>query len=162
MVISRYQKRLSGPLLDRIDIHVEVPRVPFQKLSDERRGEPSAAIRARVEAARARQSARFANVKDGQGAGLTTNADTPALAAAPQRRCRCAFGCGALLVDVFVGLAIAVALVTQACADAGGDDGRAATLGPLFVCDGAGVGGRFGQAGRRSGPVRARREWSCW
>ena len=43
MVISRYQKRLSGPLLDRIDIHVEVPRVPFQKLSDERRGEPSAA-----------------------------------------------------------------------------------------------------------------------
>ena len=75
MVISRYQKRLSGPLLDRIDIHVEVPRVPFQKLSDERRGEPSAAIRARVEAARARQSARFANVKDGQGAGLTTNAD---------------------------------------------------------------------------------------
>ena len=75
MFISRYQKRLSGPLLDRIDIHVEVPRVPFQKLSDERRGEPSAAIRARVEAARARQSARFANAKDGQGASLTTNAD---------------------------------------------------------------------------------------
>jgi predicted ATPase with chaperone activity len=78
MVISRYQKRQSGPLLDRIDIHVEVPRVPFQKLSDERRGEPSAAIRARVEAASARQGARFANAKDGQGAGLTTNADTPA------------------------------------------------------------------------------------
>ena len=77
MVISRYHAggRLSGPLLDRIDIHVEVPRVPFQKLCDERRGEPSAAIRARVEAARARQSARFANVKDGQGASLTTNAD---------------------------------------------------------------------------------------
>src|SRR5450756_187279 len=32
-LVSRYQKRLSGPLLDRIDIHVEVPRVPFQKLS---------------------------------------------------------------------------------------------------------------------------------
>jgi len=85
MLISRYQKRLSGPLLDRtlaphasagVDIHVEVPRVPFQKLSDERRGgEPSAAIRGRVEAARARQSSRFANVKDGQGASLTTNAD---------------------------------------------------------------------------------------
>jgi hypothetical protein len=74
-LISRYQKRLPGPLLDRIDIHVEVPRVPFQKLSDERRGEPSAAIRARVEAARARQTARFANMKDGQGASLTTNAD---------------------------------------------------------------------------------------
>ncbi len=89
MLISRYQKRLSGPLLDRIDIHVEVPRVPFQKLSDERRGEPSAAIRARVEAARARQTARFtvgaglpagsASVRDGTkpapAAGLTTNAD---------------------------------------------------------------------------------------
>ena len=67
--ISRYQKRLSGPLIDRIDIHVEVPRVPFQKLTDERRGEPSAAIRARVEAARARQAERFADTK------LTTNAD---------------------------------------------------------------------------------------
>jgi len=69
-LISRYQKRLSGPLLDRIDItygvvsrHSEVPRVPFQKLSDERRGEASAAIRARVEAARARQTARFAGTK---------------------------------------------------------------------------------------------------
>jgi magnesium chelatase family protein len=68
-LISRYQKRLSGPLLDRIDIHVEVPRVPFQKLTDERRGEPSAAIRARVEAARARQTRRFAGTK------LTSNAD---------------------------------------------------------------------------------------
>ncbi len=68
-LIARYQKRLSGPLLDRIDIHVEVPRVPFQKLSDDRRGERSAAIRARVEAARARQTARFAGTK------LTCNAD---------------------------------------------------------------------------------------
>jgi magnesium chelatase family protein len=68
-LVSRYQKRLSGPLLDRIDIHVEVPRVPFQKLSDERRGEPSAAIRARVEAARDRQTKRFA------GSKLTCNTD---------------------------------------------------------------------------------------
>jgi magnesium chelatase family protein len=70
-LISRYQKRLSGPLLDRIDIHVEVPRVPFQKLSDERRGETSASIRARVEAARARQTARFA-----VGAGLRSGSTT--------------------------------------------------------------------------------------
>ena len=35
-VISRYQKRISGPLLDRIDIHIEVPRVEYDKLSDER------------------------------------------------------------------------------------------------------------------------------
>jgi magnesium chelatase family protein len=76
-LISRYQKRLSGPLLDRIDIHVEVPRVPFQKLSDDRRGEPSAAIRARVEGARARQTARFAAAvgADGRQPLLATNAD---------------------------------------------------------------------------------------
>ena len=87
-LVSRYQKRLSGPLLDRIDIHVEVPRVPFQKLSDERRGEASAAIRARVEAARGRQTARFAVGRGGRPSaptatggvkpaptGLTCNAD---------------------------------------------------------------------------------------
>jgi len=57
-MVSRYQKRISGPLLDQIDIHIEVPRVEYEKLSDERLGEPSAAIRQRVEAARARQAAR--------------------------------------------------------------------------------------------------------
>jgi magnesium chelatase family protein len=56
--ISRYQKKISGPLLDRIDIHVEVPRVDYEKLSDHRLGETSAAIRARVEAARKRQRQR--------------------------------------------------------------------------------------------------------
>ena len=50
----------SGPLLDRIDIHIEVPRVEYEKLSDDRLGEPSAAIQARVEAARQRQRERFA------------------------------------------------------------------------------------------------------
>jgi magnesium chelatase family protein len=58
--VTKYQKRISGPLLDRIDIHVEVPRVDFQKLSEDRFGEGSEAIRARVEAARQRQRARFA------------------------------------------------------------------------------------------------------
>jgi len=57
--ITRYQKRLSGPLLDRIDIHVEVPRVNYEKLSDDRLGEPSEAVRARVEAARQMQRERF-------------------------------------------------------------------------------------------------------
>jgi magnesium chelatase family protein len=58
-LVTRYQKRVSGPLLDRIDIHVEVPRVNYEKLSSDRLGEPSAAIRARVAAARGRQRARF-------------------------------------------------------------------------------------------------------
>ncbi len=68
-MVTRYQKRISGPLLDRIDIHVEVPRVDYQKLTDERRGEPSAAIRARVERAREIQRRRFA------GTPLTANAE---------------------------------------------------------------------------------------
>ena len=67
--IARYQKRLSGPLLDRIDIHLTVPRVEYEKLADDRLGESSGAVRARVEAARAIQAARFA------GAGTVTNAE---------------------------------------------------------------------------------------
>jgi magnesium chelatase family protein len=57
--ITRYQKRLSGPLLDRIDIHVEVPRVDYEKLSNDRLGESSEKVRARVEAAREVQRQRF-------------------------------------------------------------------------------------------------------
>ena len=60
-VVRRYQQRLSGPLLDRIDIFVEVPRVEYDKLTDERRGEPSSLVRERVEAARERQRERFRN-----------------------------------------------------------------------------------------------------
>ncbi|MBN1286229.1 MAG: YifB family Mg chelatase-like AAA ATPase [Anaerolineae bacterium] len=58
-LIDRYQKRISGPLLDRFDIHVEVPRVDPDKLADDRRGEPSEVIQARVEVARQRQRQRF-------------------------------------------------------------------------------------------------------
>ena len=59
-VVTRYQKRVSGPMLDRIDIHIEVPRVEYQKLSEIRLGEPSPLIQGRVEAARQRQRQRFA------------------------------------------------------------------------------------------------------
>ena len=45
--MTKYQKRISGPLLDRIDIHVEVPRVNYEKLSSDRLGESSASIRER-------------------------------------------------------------------------------------------------------------------
>ncbi len=59
-MIQRYQKRISGPLMDRIDIHLDVKRVPFQKLADVAQGETSTVIRQRVEAARQIQAARFA------------------------------------------------------------------------------------------------------
>lgn len=53
--IMRYQKRVSGPLLDRIDIHIEVPKVKYEKLTEEKRDEESKDIRARVEVARKNQ-----------------------------------------------------------------------------------------------------------
>lgn len=83
-MVTKYQKRISGPLLDRIDIHVEVPRVEYDKLSDDRLGEPSEVIRRRVEAARSRQRERFAShpeAEDGRDGShlITCNAEmTPA------------------------------------------------------------------------------------
>jgi magnesium chelatase family protein len=67
--IARYAKRISGPLMDRIDLHVEVPRVDFEKLAGRGEPESSEVVRQRVEAARALQRARFAGTK------LACNAD---------------------------------------------------------------------------------------
>lgn len=69
-MITRYQSKLSGPLLDRIDLHVEVPRVEYDKLMTVSEAESSAAIRARVERARERQRSRF-----GGAPGLFANSD---------------------------------------------------------------------------------------
>ncbi len=68
--IQRYQSRISGPILDRIDIHVDVPRVDFDKLLGDQRAESSLDIRRRVEAARNRQVQRFK-----EHPGLFANAD---------------------------------------------------------------------------------------
>jgi magnesium chelatase family protein len=57
--VQRYQQRISGPMFDRIDLHIEMARVPFQKLASLESGEASAAIRVRVETARKVQEARF-------------------------------------------------------------------------------------------------------
>lgn len=57
--VARYRSRISGPLLDRIDLHVEVPAVPFKDLVGTTKGEPSAAVAARVRAAREAQAARY-------------------------------------------------------------------------------------------------------
>ncbi len=73
-VITTYQKRISGPLLDRIDIHVQVPRVDYGKLSDERYGETSEKIRERVETAREIQRARF-KATEAADQGIFCNAD---------------------------------------------------------------------------------------
>jgi magnesium chelatase family protein len=59
LLVERYLARVSGPLLDRIDIHIEIPAVPYKELSIERSGEPSEVIRDRVNRARALQLERF-------------------------------------------------------------------------------------------------------
>jgi magnesium chelatase family protein len=66
--IDKYLARVSGPLIDRIDIHVEVPAVPFQELRTQREGTGSEEMREQVIAARRRQQARFASN------GVTVNA----------------------------------------------------------------------------------------
>ena len=60
--IQRYQNKISGPLLDRIDIHIEVPSVDVDKLSKLEKGEPSSSIRERIVTARAIQQERYKNV----------------------------------------------------------------------------------------------------
>jgi magnesium chelatase family protein len=68
-MVTKYQKRISGPLLDRIDIHIQVPRVDYEKLSDSRLGESSSTVQSRVEAARELQRNRF------KGTPIACNAD---------------------------------------------------------------------------------------
>jgi magnesium chelatase family protein len=68
--IQKYVGKISGPLLDRIDIHVEVPAVKYNELASKRTGENSSVIRKRVIAARAMQADRFNKRK-----GLFSNAD---------------------------------------------------------------------------------------
>ncbi len=63
--VQRYRGRLSGPLLDRIDIHCDVPAVRFRELTGVSTGESSADVKARVNAARALQAERFRNKKKG-------------------------------------------------------------------------------------------------
>lgn len=67
--VSRYQRRVSGPLMDRIDLFAEVPRVDLKDLAGEPTGERSEVVRARVVEARERQARRFA------GTGVLTNAE---------------------------------------------------------------------------------------
>ena len=68
-LVSRYQKRISGPFIDRVDIFVEVPHIDYEKLADDRLGEKSEKVQARVTAAHSRQQKRL------EGTRLTCNAE---------------------------------------------------------------------------------------
>jgi magnesium chelatase family protein len=68
--VQRYRKKISGPLLDRIDLHVEVPRVPYEKLEGGGDGPSTEELRERVERARALQENRFAGTSVRTNAGM--------------------------------------------------------------------------------------------
>jgi magnesium chelatase family protein len=72
-VVTKYPKSISGPLLDRIDIHIEVTRVDYEKLSGDRVGELSEVIRACVQAARDIQNKHFSK---NSSSDIVCNADT--------------------------------------------------------------------------------------
>lgn len=92
--VKQYLSRLSGPLLDRIDMIVEVPAVDFDALSGRERGEPSAAIKKRVDAARKIQNQRFADTE------VRCNGDmSPAVL---QRVCRLDDACTELMRQAFL------------------------------------------------------------
>lgn len=74
--LFKYQKRISGPLLDRIDMHIEVPRLPFETLTSAADGEVSSAIRERVLQVREVQSKRYCDLP------FTTNSDLTSAALA--------------------------------------------------------------------------------
>jgi magnesium chelatase family protein len=69
--IQRYRSKISGPLLDRIDLHIEAPALSIAELRSEKPGETSATIRERVNHARTRQHARFAGTKTTSNARMT-------------------------------------------------------------------------------------------
>jgi len=70
-LVSRYQRRISGPFIDRVDIFVEAPHIDYEKLSDDRLGEQSAKVQARVKAARCVQQKRFKGTKLACNAEMT-------------------------------------------------------------------------------------------
>jgi magnesium chelatase family protein len=72
-VITRYQKKISGPLMDRIDIFLDIPRIEYEKLIDDRPAEVSSDVRARVQKSRQLQTGRF------NGSKLTCNAEMTAV-----------------------------------------------------------------------------------
>ncbi|HTR21071.1 MAG TPA: YifB family Mg chelatase-like AAA ATPase [Gemmatimonadales bacterium] len=97
--VQRYLARVSGPLLDRIDLHLEVPAVKYRALADQGVGEPSAAIRDRVDRARVIQRERFAG-----RAGIYANAHMGARDI--RTHCRVSDGADALLRTAITRLAL--------------------------------------------------------
>lgn len=119
--IERYQSRVSGPLMDRIDIQVDVPSVDYADLSSTKKGETSAEVRKRVNKARKIQTERYAEIK-----GINSNAQlTPGLL---QKYCRLNPEADALLKNAFDALGLSarahgkILKVARTIADLAGEE----------------------------------------
>ena len=96
--VDAYRARISGPLLDRVDLHVEVPALSYEELADAPAGEGAAAVRERVERARALQRGRL------RGAALHCNAQMGAREV--REHCRHDEGCARLLAGAMRALGL--------------------------------------------------------
>jgi magnesium chelatase family protein len=121
--IVRYQARISGPLLDRIDMFVDVPRVEYEKLTGESVAEPSQSVRQRVEGASQRQQQRFS------GSRLVSNAEMGPLEVREYCQRYLADGANQLLRMAMTQLSLSarafhrVLKVARTIADLGGSEG---------------------------------------
>ena len=137
--LRRYRGRLSGPLLDRIDLRVAVPSVPWEELVARRAGESTEQVRARVCAARERQSLRYRDQPHHTNAELPASAPQPALAIEPAVR--------RLLERAVRKLGLSaraytrVLRVARTIADLDGDGPDDAPLGPAAVAEALGFRG---------------------
>ncbi|OPY58195.1 MAG: Competence protein ComM [Pelotomaculum sp. PtaU1.Bin035] len=104
--VERYISRLSGPLLDRVDIHIEVPRLPYEEIAAGEKPEGSAAIKKRVEAARARQRARFATEERGHVRRAAPACNARMGPKEAQRYCRMTKAARDLLQEAFMRLSL--------------------------------------------------------
>ncbi|MBL9216225.1 MAG: YifB family Mg chelatase-like AAA ATPase [Opitutaceae bacterium] len=121
--VQRYRSRVSGPLLDRIDIHIEAPALSIAELRSDRPGEPSRDIRARVEGARERQRLRFRDCRTPANARMTV--------AQIRRHCALSAALGDLLQQAMEQLHLSarahdrILMVARTIADLAGTDGIA-------------------------------------
>ncbi len=133
--VRKYIHKISGPLLDRIDIHINVPAIKYKELAGERRGERSAEIRDRVERTRRLQVARFAADNNGKARRFYCNADIPP--AQLPRYCGLAAGCQELLRHAIEKLGLSaraydrVLKVARTIADLGGEE----TIQPAYIAE---------------------------
>jgi magnesium chelatase family protein len=102
--IKKYISKISGPLLDRVDIQIEVPSLDYSEIAERKKAEPSSAIRERVNKARAVMQARFQNDQTENGVKITRNAQMESKHL--RKYCALSQDCSALMERAFKALGL--------------------------------------------------------